>query len=814
MTRDPLFNADWFRTDLKQAFRALKRRPGGSALVIVTLAVGLGVNTVAFSAVNALVFRSPDRPGDDGAGWLFAGPRGRPLQNVPLPLFEAIERDARTLDAVAAEGRMPLAIGEGAETRQVWGLLVSSRYFEVIAPDIALGRALSTADARVDDVAVVVSERFWRARLDARPSLPTLSVTLGGRQARVIGVMRDGFQGPGGLFEPDLWVPLAARRAVGLPVEYDTASNPWLTLVARPREGITAAAVAFDVLPIVKEFRGTDPSSAQVQFERLIDGHPEARSLRPAAALALGAVSVVLLIACFNVAGLLLARSSDRQGEMGVRTAMGASRGRLIRQLLTEGMVLATIAGAFALLLANWSASLLSTFSLPAPIPQRLHFSMDWRLVAFAIAGSLVAALVPAIAPVSQLWKADIARLVRGSASGSVGGRAQARARRAFLLVQVTGSTVFLIAAVLFGRTFLTAQAADTGFNTDNTAVMIVDARHYGHDAARAQELIESLTRRLELRPDVAAAGFADRAPFYVGFANTMRMTRDGQTCEASACPMAEVFAVDPRYFATMSVPVRLGRLFDPRDAGDRDAVVVTAATAAALWPGTHPIGQRFRDDAGTERVVVGVVADMSLRTLTAAPLKPTVFRAISEADFAGPVTLVARGRGPATDLLAPMRQSLHDLAPGVPPNMIETMAQRMTLPLWPVRTLAGFFGLCGLLAVGLASVGLFGVTHHVVSQRTREFGVRLALGASRVDLRRLVLAEALRLVGPGIVLGGVAGFAMSLVIGSRMVGVEPPGPAFLLGTLALQVMVVIAASFLPARKASRVDPLVALRAE
>lgn len=810
-----MFNADWFRTDVKQALRALRRRPGSSALAILTLAVGLGVNTVAFSAVNALVFKPLGRPDAERTGWIFAGPRSRPLQNVPLPLFEAIERNARSLEAVAAEGRMPLALGGGAETRQVWALLVSPRYFDVVAPDIAIGRALLAADARTDEVAVVVSERAWRARLDANSSLPTLTVTLGGKQARVVGVMRDGFQGPGGLFEPDFWVPLAARRALGLPEDYDAAASPWLTMVARPREGVSAAAIAFDVLPIVKEFRGAEPSSAQVRFERLIDGHPEARSLRPVAALALGAVSVVLLIACFNVAGLLLARSSDRQGEMGVRAAMGASRGRLIRQLLTEGMVLAAIAFAFALLLANWSASLLATFSLPAPIPQRLHFSMDGRLVAFATAAALVAALVPAVAPAWQLWKADVARLVGGSASGSVGGRPQARARRAFLLVQITGSTLFLIAAVLFARSFLSAQAAETGFNTANTAVMVVDARHYGYDAARSRELVETLIRRLELRPDVAAAGFADRAPFYVGFANHMRLVREGQACDTPACPVAEVFAVDPRYFAAMDVPVRLGRLFDPRDPADRDAVVVTASTAAALWPGGHPVGQRFREaESGTERVVVGVVSDMSLRTLSAAAPKPTLFRAVSDADFAGTLTLVARGRGRAQDLLAPMRQSLHDLAPGVPPQAIETMEQRMALPLWPVRTLAGFFGLCGLLAVGLASVGLFGVTHHVVSQRTREFGVRLALGASRVDLRRLVLAEALRLVGPGIVLGGVAGFALSLLIGSRLAGVEAPGPATLLGTLVLQAAVVVAASFQPARRASRVDPLVALRAE
>ena len=811
-----MFNADWFRTDLKQAVRALKRRPGSSAVVILTLAVGLGVNTVVFSAINALVFRPLNRAGAAQAGWLFAGPRTQPLQEVSLPLFEAIERNARTLQAVAAEGRVPLAYGRLAEVQQIWGLLVSPKYFAVIPPEIILGRPLSEDDARDPDLAVVVSERFWRRHLEANAALPGLSLTLSGKPARVVGVMREGFQGPGGLFEPDVWVPLASRRALGLSLEYDSAETPWLTMVAQARDGIMPAAVAVDVLPVVKEFRRGDAASAQVQFERLAEGHPEARALRPVAALGLAAVAVVLLIACFNVAGLLLARSAEREGELGVRAALGASRARLLRQLFTEGLVLSGIAGGVALLLAHWSASLLSTFSLPAPIPQRLHFSTDARLVAFAIVLSLVAAVVPAIAPAWHLWRADVARLVRGSAQGSVGGRPQARARRVFLLVQVTGSTVFLIAAVIFARSFVASSARDPGFNLKNTAVMIVDPRHYGYNASRSRELVEELTRRLERRPDVAAAGFADRAPFYVGYAKNLRVAPAGLSCEGSTCPVAEVFSVDPRYFTAMQIHLRLGRLFDPLSAQDKDSVLISMAAAAKWWPGQNALGQHFRegDHSARERVVIGVVADASMRSLTGGPPTPTIFQPVSAATFEEPVTLVVRARGAATDLLGPMREALNSLAPGLPPQSIETMEQKMALPLWPVRTLAGFFGLCGGLAVLLASVGLFGVTHLVVAQRTREFGVRLALGASSADLRGLVIGEALRLVGPGIVIGGILGGALGVVTGSRMMGIESAGPAVLIGALALQTAIVVAASCYPAWRASRVNPLVSLRTE
>jgi predicted permease len=626
--------------------------------------------------------------------------------------------------------------------------------------------------------------------------------------------MKDGFQTPTGVFEPDIWIPMATAQRIGV-LDATSGLDASVGMIATPKPGTPADAITEDVRRILADHLAVPATDIHVTYGRILDGHPETRALQPIAAVALAAVGVVLLIACFNVAGLLLAQSAERQREMGMRAALGASRSRLIRQLLTDGLVLAALAGTASVMLASWSAALLSTFSLPAPIPQRLHFVADWRLIAFAIALSLVAALLPALVPALQVWRADLTQWIRADTAGGSGTRRQTRARRAFLVLQVAGSTVFVIASAIFAERFVRAKSTDAGFDTIHTAVMEIDPPHYGYSVLRSRELIDALTARLAAMPGIVSASASDRIPFSVGFPNRTKVSVSGRDCRSSDCPSSMVYNADGAHASAMGLSMRAGRWFDPATAADRDAVVINQAAADAIWPDTYPVGQTFRDDSGSLRRVVGVTNDVAVNLLNAQSRpQPAMYWPLEDTNYGRSITVVVRTSGAPDGVVEPMRRALHDLAPDVPPQSIGTMQQRLALPLWPTRTLAGFFGACGLLALLLATVGLFGVTHYVVSQRTRDFGVRLAIGASAGALHRMVLSESVRLIAPGVLIGLIAGAGLSRLIRSQLIGLERVDARIFAAAMLIEVSVALAAAWMPARKAATTNPLSALRAE
>jgi predicted permease len=785
-----------------------------SLIAILTLAVGLGVNTVAFSAVNALVFKDFHVADADRVGWVLAGGRNGREVGIDISAFRRIERASQTTDAIAATVRTPLAYSAADATEEVWALAVSEPFFDLVPADLLIGRGLSRADlAGGDDApAVVVSERFWRRRLGAAANLSGVSIEINRTAARVVGVMRDGYQTPTGVFEPDLYIGLEPTARLG-GLSKDTVLDSTASMMAMARPGIAPGAVGDGLAAAVAATLNVPVSDVRLEFVPVRDRHPEARAIGRVASVALLAVGVVLLIACFNVAGLLLAQSSEQQREIGMRAALGASRWRLVRQLLTDAAVLAAAAGAAALLLARWSAALLGTFSLPAPIPQRLHFTMDWHLVAFGVALSLVAAVVPALAPAWQVWRADLTAWVRRASGGGSGTPAERRAQRGFLWLQVAGSTVFLITAAAFISSFLDARAFNPGFDLDHTAALEIAPAHYGYAPAEARALVEDATTRMAALPGVAAATAADRIPFFVGYPQTMQVSTRERDCRTSPCVPARLFATDSAHASALALSLGVGRWLDARNPNDRDAVVISSTAARVFWPNSHPIGETFRDETGRDWHVVGVVNDVTTSLIGDRPPDPTVYRLLDTADFARPVTLVARTNGDPAALADSMRRVLHDLAPAVPAQA-GTMRQRMALPLWPVRTLAGFFGICGLLAALLATVGLFGVTHFIVGRRTREFGVRLAIGASGSGLQRMVIGETLRLVAPGIAAGVLLGVGLTRVVQSSLSGMGSAAPGVVAIALAIELGMALAAAWLPARRAASTEPVAALRAE
>jgi predicted permease len=803
---------DAFLLDLRSALRGLAARPGFSALAITTLALGIGVNTVTFSALNALLYKPFRFDGADRLGWIMARGQGNPHGQWSWVDYLELARANRTFEGIAAEGRMPLGRHDNGSAEQVWTLLVSANYFSVVHARPEIGRVFTRDDLSSGELPALVSSRFWAERLDGGTSVAGRTLTLNGQVVAVVGVLPDNFQGPGGLYSPDVWLPLERADVLGLRKRMSDSSDEWLSLVGRLAPGSTGAQGAADLQAIVRRLAEGSNVAARERsctFAPVLEGHPELRGISRIAWIVLGIVGLVLLIACFNVASLLLARAADRQQEMSLRAALGANGRRILRQLITEGLVLATFSGAAALLLASWSANLLSVFSLPSPIPQRLHIGLDRRLVGFTVALVGLAGILPALLPAFHAVRTDLVRSLR--MEPALGGR-RSRARSIFVVAQIAGSTLFLAAALLFVRSFWNGASSNPGFETTHALAVELKPSDFGYDPARSRAFFDNLLSRVRALPGIRHATVADRVPFYVGFPKVTTLSADGADCATADCRTVFVYHVGDGHFAALGVRLEAGRDFSDADIKSGTTVIVSRSLAARLWPDRPAVGQWIREGReGRQFQVVGVAADIVHRSFSEQPSE-YLYEPIRMDEYAERVTLLVRTDADPRLLLAAVREQVQALDPNIPPGAAETMDQRMEMPLWPARTAAGFFGICGSLALALATAGLFGVTYLTVSQRTREFGIRTALGASRGAVIGLVLREGLFLTVPGIVLGLASAFMAAKLMSHLLYGVSAADPVTYVATAALQATVALSACALPAHRATKVDPMFALR--
>jgi predicted permease len=803
---------DALRQDIKYAVRALRSRPWFSALAVVTLAIGIGVNAVAYSAINALLGKPMRFPDAHQLGWIQTDGGTSPYHQTALPDYRDLARETRTFEAVIAEARVPLSMAAEGGAQQVWGLLVSANYMDAMRAKPLAGRLLVPADAGGSDLPAVVSERFWKDRLHGGESLAGQTLTLNGNVFSIVGILPEGFQGPGGLFEPDLWLPLDRLDVLNLSPSLTSRETQWLTVAGRMKAGVTAAQAQADLRGIMTQLAQAYPATntgRSVSFLPMSNGVPELRRLARVAWIGLAVVGIVLLIACFNVAGLLLARATERQREIGVRAALGASRGRLLRQLLVEGLVLASISGAAALVLAAWSADLLSAFSLPSPIPQRLHIVVDARMIAFTLALVAIGGVVPALIPALQASRTDVRSIIASQSAASTG---RSRVRSVFVLMQIAGSTLFLAAALLFVRSFWNTASLEPGFDVDHTLVLELTPSSFGYDAPRAEGLFTALIERVRALNGVEAAALADRAPLSVGFPKTVDIATGQDDCSGTRCRTATEFGVSSDHFAALALPLRAGREFSAQEVRtDAPAVVIGEAMANALWPQGNAVGQSLRVGRARRPVqVVGVAADVK-EMYSSAP-RWYLYRPLRAEEYADRVAVIIRTAGDPASLTASVRQQVQALDPALPVVAVSTSRERMKLPSWPARTAAGFLAVCGGLALVLATVGLFGVTFYTVSQRTREFGVRVALGASPERLLTLVLREGLTLALPGVAAGIVLALLAVRFASWMLVGIGAADAPTYLAAALLQTTVALLACLLPAVKAMRADPMRALR--
>ncbi|HWW77332.1 MAG TPA: ABC transporter permease, partial [Pyrinomonadaceae bacterium] len=734
----------------------------------------------------------------------------------------------------AATGTREFSLTRGAEPELLRGELVTANYFDVLGVRAQLGRAFLEDEGRDPSRVVVISDRLWRTRFGADPSVVGRQVTLNGLGFTVVGVAPEKFVGTEVGLDRELWVPLslepvlnpqtAERQAreghVGESLLRERHSY-WLAVFGRLKSGVTREQAGAEMDAVARRVAASAGDRVSPEMLRRVqplalsgglDPRDREEAL-PIAGIIMGIVGLVLLIACANIAGLLVARGAVRRRETAVRQALGASRARLVRQWLTESVLLGLAGGAAGLLLALWANDLVVSYASATPLAS-LDLGLDFRVLAFTLLVSAGAGIVFGLAPALQASRLDIVTALKTEDALARAGSRRSRLRAVFVTAQVTLSVVLLVCAGLFIRSLQSAHTIDPGFRVERALTVPVDLGllRYKEDEGRA--FYRELLARVSAQPGVESASLVRFAQLGTSFAQG-QVFAEGKTADGDEGTSTGFNIVGPRYLGTMGTRLVRGRDFTDADReGAPGVVVVNETLARMLWPEEDALGKRlsFEGAGGPFYEVVGVARDGSYRSLGDRS-RPYVYRPVMQS-FEPKMTLVVRTSGEPTALAGAVRGQLRALDPNLPVADVRTLAEQFDLSLLPSRVAAWTLGGFGLLALALAAIGVYGVVSYSVAQRTREIGVRVALGASRRDVLRLVLGDGLKMVAAGLAVGLLLAFAATRLVAGFLYGVTASDPLTFAFVPLLLLTVALAAGYLPARRATKVDPLVALRYE
>jgi macrolide transport system ATP-binding/permease protein len=806
--------------ELRYAVRSLARNRVFSTVAIVTLALGIGLNTAVFSTVHALLFRP--LPGVTEPHRLVQVYRSHPTAEFgsnSIPHFNDVRARSRDVfSGVAAWRFVPVHVSADGRTARVMAQIVSADFFQVLGVPIALGRGFLPEE----DVApgahhvAVLGHGMWRTTFGGDRSIVGRTVVLNGRSYEVIGVAGAGFRGPIAVIEPALWVPLMQldHFMPGSLERFERRGDSFLLSFARLQPGVTVEQARDRMGALVAELREEFPGSYHDQGIHLVPQaeagiNPQWRGAQRAlSAVITAVVAVLLLIACVNVANLLLARARHRSREMAVRLSLGASRAQLVRQLMTESLLLALVAGAAGLLLAHLVIGLLNGVRLPLEFPIALDLRLSAPVLAFTFALSLVTGLVFGLLPALQATSPSLVPALKGE---SLTGGSRSHASQVLVVVQMALSLMLLIAAGLFVRSLAAATEIETGFDDTNLLIATVDPGLQGYDRTRAEAFYATLGDRLRARPGVRAVGFAEMVPLGVG--NQQRGVEIPGYVPAQGENMSfDYNIVTPGYFEAMGIAPSRGRVFTDRDdASGPRVLVINERLADRFWPGEDPIG-RTVVVTGEEHTVVGVVPTGRYRSLGEAPLPYYYLAQAQWWNWA--MTVHVRTADDPARFAPTLRAEVSALDPDLPLADVRTMTESLSIALLPARlagTVLAAFGLLGLL---LASIGIYGVVAYSVAQRTREIGIRMAVGAAHSQVIGALMRQGLALVAAGAALGLVGGWGVWYLVRGMLHGATGPDLVTFAGVPLLLIAIAALAIWIPARRAATVDPVLALRAE
>lgn len=814
--------------DLRHAIRSLARQPGFAAVAVLTLGFGIGVNASVFSLVSAF-FVQP-LPVKDPHELVLVMQRGDVI-NVPYgwsyPDYLDYRRGNTVFNQLAAYMPTPVHISaRGRAPERTWIEVISPNYFSVAGADPAYGAfpALGDLETRGSAPEVVLSYRYWQRRFGGDPSLVGRAITLNGRTFTVKGIAPATFTGLSWAMAVSAWVPAGSMGALmeGGDAFRENRGAPAFRLMGRLKPGTTVAQARAEVTAVAARLIAAYPaehkgSRALVIPENRARPDPAISETLPAFAVVFAAMmALVLLIACANVANLMIARALARHRDLVLRSALGGSRYRLIRLQVVESLVLAVLAGLLALVVAAWAGRALASFVPAGDIPIAEERPWDWRVWVFTALVSLVAGVATGFWPARRATRFDLAQSLKEGTA--VVGSSRHTLRDLLVVGQVTLSLVVLVSAGLFLHSLRQMQTVAMGFRPSGLLLMSIDLGLQQYSDERGRRFLDDLLARTEGLPGVISATVLSHVPFDYGMQFADIGTGGNIAGSKDGYISAALSRVGPRFFETAGVGMTRGRSLDASDTGhSRRVAVVNETLARTLWPGLDPIGRRFRvgrrDNDWVE--VVGVARDGKYVMVGEAP-RPYFYVPLSQR-YATPVTLMVRAASDPSSLTTAVKQAISVGDPDLPVFNIRTMEQHIAASvfgLMPMRMGASIAGVQGLIGLLLALMGLYAVVSYGVSRRTREIGVRLALGANRSDVLRLVVREGMRLSLVGIAIGLALAAALSVVLAKLLYGLAPLDPVVFGGVTALLISISALACYVPARRAAQVDPLISLRCE
>ncbi|HTG62340.1 MAG TPA: ABC transporter permease [Terriglobia bacterium] len=809
-----------FWRNLQYSLRTLRKRPGFTLTVVITLALGIGANATIFTWIKAVLLEplpGIEQPERLVEVW------GATRNNSALSLSYLDYLDYRDRNVVfsglAAHQVQPLNLGRGGKPERVWGAVVSGNYFNVLGVKALIGRTFLPEEDRTPNShpVAVIGYGLWQRDFGADPKVIGRTITLNEHDFTIIGVTPKEFGSPFAGIALDAWTPVMMKDYVALPhFSLTDRGSRWLMVMGRLKPGVTVVQAQANIAAIARQlertYRQTNDQMGAAVY--LLSQSPFSlkRSMQSALAVLMAAVAIVLLIACANIANLLLARAASRRKEIAVRLALGSTRWRMLGQMLTESFVLASCGAAVGLTLAFWTARSLPAFLPPYGIQVSFDTRPDVVVLAFTLGLTVITTVLFGLAPALQASKPDLVAALKDNAAALGQGQRKFPLQHALVISQMALSTVALISAGLFVRSLREAYEADPGFDPHRVLLASFDPFLSGHDDNHGREFYRRLIERVRTLPGVQSVTLARRLPLTLSGIAFANVVIDGYTPAKDEDMHLNYETVGPDYFRTMRIPLVQGRDFDERDNEHaRGVVIINETMARHYWTGGDALGRRIKLDKSWLQIV-GIAKDVKNRTLNEA-LQPFLYVPFLQ-DYRSNMILVARTVIEPKTMFHAVRAETAALDPKIPMFDAKTFEQHIGLSLFLQRMAATILSIFGLLALSLAAVGVYGVMAYAVSQRTRELGIRISIGASRSDVLKLILGQGLTLSVVGLIGGLVTALVVTRFSAHLLYGVSSADPVTFTVIALLLLGVAVVSGYFPARRATRIDPVVALRME